>query len=146
MFRVNLTRSALLFSLGGILDDLRIEAVGHVVAEGRQAEAALGVGRIDLGEDRVEIQVVEMLGAAADLAEQLGAQWVGITQLAPVEHGFTHYHLTITPIVARMRDDGGAVARESAHVWMPLAQAPDAGVPAPVRKLLSVLQAPDLFG
>jgi Asp-tRNA(Asn)/Glu-tRNA(Gln) amidotransferase A subunit family amidase len=29
---------------------------------------------------------------------------------------------------------------------MPLAQAPDAGVPAPVRKLLSVLQAPDLFG
>jgi len=83
---------------------------------------------------------------AGQLAEQLGAQWVGITQLAPVEHGFTHYHLTITPIVARMRDDGGAVARESAHVWMPLAQAPDAGVPAPVRKLLSVLQAPDLFG
>ena len=83
---------------------------------------------------------------AGQLAKRLGADWAGITQLAPVEHGFTHYHLTITPVVARMRSGGSKYAQESAHVWMPLSDAPDAGVPAPVRKLLSVLQAPDLFG
>ena len=40
---------------------------------GRQVEAALGIRRIDLGENRVEIEIVEMFGTAADLAEQLGA-------------------------------------------------------------------------
>ena len=56
-----------------ILDDQRIEAVGHRVAPGIQVEAALIVGDIDLGEDGVEIEIVEMLGAAADLTQQIGA-------------------------------------------------------------------------
>ena len=38
-----------------------------------EAETALVVVGVDLGEDRVEIEIVEMLGAAADLAEQFGA-------------------------------------------------------------------------
>lgn len=51
------------------------------------------------------------------------------------EHVFTHYRLVITPqpvrvdrLDARAADEGGA--------WLPLAEAPDAGVPAPVRRLL----------
>src|SRR3546814_12955012 len=57
----------------GVVQYLRVEAVGHRVAEIRTHRAALIVGRVDLGEDRVEVEVVEMLGAAADLAQQLGA-------------------------------------------------------------------------
>ena len=56
-----------------ILHHLRVQAVGHFVAPGIQREAALFVGRVDLGQDRVEVEVVQMLGAAIDLLQQLGA-------------------------------------------------------------------------
>ena len=58
---------------GGVLDDLRVQAVGHFVAEGGQREAALAVVGVHLGEDRVQVEIVEMLRPAADLAEQFGA-------------------------------------------------------------------------
>src|SRR3546814_6886038 len=58
---------------GGILDDLRVEAVGHLVAEARQREAALVLVGVDLGEDRVEIEIVEMFRTTADLTQQFGA-------------------------------------------------------------------------
>ena len=54
-------------------DDLRVEAVGHRVAPGVEAEAALALFGVDLGEDRVQVEVVEMLGATTDLTEQFGA-------------------------------------------------------------------------
>src|SRR3546814_3754185 len=56
-----------------ILDDLRVEAVGHLVAEARQREAALVLVGVDLGEDRVEIEIVEMFRTTADLTQQFGA-------------------------------------------------------------------------
>src|SRR3546814_1618525 len=56
-----------------IVQYLRVEAVGHRVAEVRPLRSAFLVGRIDLGEQRVEVEIVEMFGAAADLAEQFGA-------------------------------------------------------------------------
>src|SRR3546814_1672229 len=37
----------------GVAQNLRVEAVGHRVAEARPLRAALIVGRVDLGEDRV---------------------------------------------------------------------------------------------
>src|SRR3546814_10801194 len=57
----------------GVAENLRVEAVGHRVAEIRSLRAALVIGRVDLGEDRVQIEVVEMLGTAADLTQQFGA-------------------------------------------------------------------------
>src|SRR3546814_16888587 len=56
-----------------IVQYLRVEAVGHRVAEVRPLRSAFLVGRIDLGEQRVEVEIVEMFGAAADLAAQFGA-------------------------------------------------------------------------
>jgi hypothetical protein len=57
----------------GVLDHPRVEAVGDFVAEALDVEAALAVRRIDLRKNRVQVEIVEMLGPAADLAEQLGA-------------------------------------------------------------------------
>src|SRR5690606_24444499 len=56
-----------------IIEDLRVEAVGHRVAEMRALRATFLVGCVDLGEDRIEVEIVKMLGAAADLAKELGA-------------------------------------------------------------------------
>src|SRR3546814_12771907 len=38
----------------GVAENLRVEAVGHRVAEIRSLRAALVIGRVDLGEDRSE--------------------------------------------------------------------------------------------
>ncbi|QOZ85901.1 MULTISPECIES: A/G-specific adenine glycosylase [Chromobacterium] len=53
-----------------------------------------------------------------------------------LEHVFTHYRLIITPLPARLDGLNGGAAMEDNGQWLPLAEAPDAGVPAPVRRLL----------
>jgi A/G-specific adenine glycosylase len=58
--------------------------------------------------------------------------------LGAVEHGFTHYALTIYPleISATKR---AAQAREPGQVWLPLDDALAAAIPAPVKKILLAL-------
>ncbi len=56
--------------------------------------------------------------------------------LPELEHVFTHYRLIITPLPARLDGLNGGAAMEDNGQWLPLAEAPDAGVPAPVRRLL----------
>jgi adenine-specific DNA glycosylase len=85
------------------------------------------------------------LQQAKDMAVHLGADWERMTRLAPVEHGFTHYHLTIMPVLLELGGGTARLAREAPYEWLTLIEAPEAGVPAPIRKLLSALQAPDLF-
>ena len=81
------------------------------------------------------------LAGARMLAETLGADWHGHAVLGAIEHGFTHYHLTIRPVhIAQPTLSTKKVAREPRYSWMPLSQALDAGLPAPVRKLLLALQ------
>jgi len=80
------------------------------------------------------------LAAARILAESLGADWHGHAALGAIEHGFTHYHLTIRPVsLSQTAPSATNVAREPRYSWMPLTQALDAGLPAPVRRLLLAL-------
>ncbi len=61
---------------------------------------------------------------------------------AEFEHVFSHYKLIITPLpVVMTRCDAGA--SEPGDVWLPLDGAAEAGVPAPVRRLLLKLTNPD---
>ena len=53
----------------GVMDHLRVEAVGHFVAEGRNRKASCFVGRVDLGENWVKVEIVEMFGTATDLTK-----------------------------------------------------------------------------
>ena len=55
-----------------IVQYLRVEAVGHGIAPAGDVEAALVVVGVDLGEDRVQVEIIEMFGPAADLTQQFG--------------------------------------------------------------------------
>ena len=68
-------------------------------------------------------------------AAQLGCEVGMPVALEPLRHGFTHFTLDIRPCrceVWRIMPR----AREPGRAWFTLEQARDAGVPAPVRKLL----------
>jgi len=58
--------------------------------------------------------------------------------LAPVEHGFTHYRLTIEPCVVRL---SRPLADRAGWVWLPLAEVPGAALPAPVKRILAAVAA-----
>lgn len=53
-----------------------------------------------------------------------------------LRHVFTHFRLTITPQCVPLQRLAASHCAEDGHVWLPLVQALDAGVPTPVRKLL----------
>lgn len=58
-----------------------------------------------------------------------------------LEHVFTHYRLIITPVPARLDMLAATGVQESAGQWIPLQQALEAGLPAPVKRLLQRLLA-----
>ena len=74
----------------------------------------------------------------AHCAAQLGCEVGMPVALQPLRHGFTHFTLDIRPCrceVRRLMPRSG----EPGRAWFTLEQARDAGVPAPVRKLLGRL-------
>jgi A/G-specific adenine glycosylase len=56
-------------------------------------------------------------------------------RLAPIEHGFTHFRLRIQPVLHDVKSGGSATG-----LWLDLADAQAAAVPAPVKNLLQDLQ------
>ncbi len=62
------------------------------------------------------------------------------TKLAPLEHGFSHFRLRAQPYLVRARRVTPR-AEESGRLWIDLADAPRAAVPAPVRALLTGLES-----
>lgn len=55
-------------------------------------------------------------------------------KLAPIDHGFTHFRLRIQPLLCQR-----APRETPGRLWVDLAEARDAAVPTPVRKLLQDL-------
>ncbi len=80
--------------------------------------------------------------AAADArrlaALDYGCEVRDVTALRPLKHAFTHFTLVITPLIAQVRPALPRAAQPG-HMWLPLAQALDAALPAPVRKILASL-------
>jgi A/G-specific adenine glycosylase len=75
---------------------------------------------------------------AAACRQRFSARIGAIEALPEIEHGFTHFRLTIAP--RRLRVSAlTPQAAESEHMWMTPADARIAGIPAPVRRLLDVL-------
>ena len=71
---------------------------------------------------------------------RLGAGLASATRLPLLRDGFTHFTLDITPVVCRVAS-ASPCASEPGQVWLPVEEAAQAAVPAPVRKLLNSLQA-----
>ncbi len=72
------------------------------------------------------------------------AVWRARQAMKPVEHGFTHFRLTIEPLLfslpanARRRLEAADQSR-ARRIWLPLAEVSMAALPAPVKKLLHQL-------
>jgi A/G-specific adenine glycosylase len=87
----------------------------------------------------------EDMAFAAATAKALGAAWERRESLPVIEHGFTHYHLTIQPLRMTLAHPEAPHVAEPQHEWLPLNQAQGAGLPAPVKKMLLALSAGPLF-
>ena len=66
-------------------------------------------------------------------------------ELEPVNHRFTHFLLTITPLLCRALP-ANRYAAEAGMAWLSVERAMHSSIPAPVRRLLSKARAVDNCG
>ncbi|MBC8006721.1 MAG: A/G-specific adenine glycosylase [Prolixibacteraceae bacterium] len=85
-------------------------------------------------------EIADLGDAARALYARFGLEATSEGTLPDVNHGFTHYALTITPALLRVTRLEPR-AHSPGHVWLTPADAIEAAVPAPVRKILRRLQA-----
>jgi A/G-specific adenine glycosylase len=78
-------------------------------------------------------------GPAEHCRARLGIPCNDSRPLAPVEHGFTHFTLQATPWLLSAPGASTVGVREEDVAWWPWSACDGLGLPAPVRRLLSVL-------
>jgi A/G-specific adenine glycosylase len=83
-------------------------------------------------------EIARKQDAGESMLRQFGARTRVESVLAPLRHGFTHFSLTITPVILDVTDLE-LRAHSNAHQWLTVAEALNAGVPAPVRAILREL-------
>jgi len=76
--------------------------------------------------------------AIAAAAARYGVEAADCEPLAPFEHAFTHFTLALEPWLVRAAAVTPA-AFEPARMWLPLDDAADAALPAPVKRLIRSL-------
>jgi A/G-specific adenine glycosylase len=77
--------------------------------------------------------------AGAWCAATLGVAPARVEALPPFTHGFTHFRLDVAPWRIDVRRRGTA-AGEGGRMWLALAEAKGAALPAPVKRLLATLR------
>ena len=113
---------------------LLLERAGEVLLE-RRAPTGIWAGLWSLPELALDEDVVAACRARFGLVvEPVDAAAPGAA-LPPMDHGFTHYRLTLHPLRVRVRRVA-AGAREDGVLWLAPADAVDAALPAPIRVLL----------
>ena len=79
-------------------------------------------------------------GEPAQLAAHLGLTLLSTTPLAPLKHSFTHFKLTLMPVLCQVR--AASAVGEPGLIWVAMAEAAEAGVPTPIRKIFKQLASP----
>jgi A/G-specific adenine glycosylase len=82
--------------------------------------------------------------AGAFIRDSLQAAAGPMRTLAPLEHGFTHFDLSITPILVRCAPTGAQVG-EGTTLWYNIRLPARVGLPAPITTLLAGLAQASLF-
>jgi A/G-specific adenine glycosylase len=70
---------------------------------------------------------------------QFGVETHAVERMAPIEHGFTHFSLTIAPLYCRVSQPEPR-AQQPGRVWIAPDEAMRYAIPVPVRKLLARLR------
>jgi A/G-specific adenine glycosylase len=84
--------------------------------------------------------------AAAFIRNSLGLRCRAPYALAPLEHAFTHFDLTITPLLVHCTGAGAtATVEEGGGLWYNLHEPARIGLPAPISALLARLTDETLF-
>jgi len=113
---------------------LLLERAGEVLLE-RRAPTGIWGGLWSLPELALDEDVAAACRARFGLAvEPVDIADPGVA-LPPIEHGFTHYRLTLHPLRVRVRRVAVG-AREDGVLWLAPGDAVDAALPAPIRVLL----------
>jgi A/G-specific adenine glycosylase len=81
--------------------------------------------------------------AEAICRERFAVKARTVAALPPVEHGFTHFRLTMHPVQVTPARAPGSVG-EPGVVWLALSDAQRAALPAPIRRLIAGLDRQDL--
>jgi A/G-specific adenine glycosylase len=80
-------------------------------------------------------QIEDGCGVVEDYLQLAGMEVSERVELEEFSHTFTHFKLHITPVLLRLEQKPLRVAQEGS-VWLSVAEALRAGIPAPVRSLL----------
>jgi A/G-specific adenine glycosylase len=107
---------------------LLLERQGEVLLERRPA-AGIWAGLWSLPEAEHGCDIESMCRTRFDAKVRLR------DPLPSIEHGFTHFHLDLTPQPCDV-EQWPRSAEEPGLVWLPLADAAGAALPAPIKKLL----------
>ena len=78
-------------------------------------------------------------GEAASVLARLGLIGASMRDLQPLRHSFTHFRLTLEPVLCLVSPS--PLASESGMAWVAISQAARAGVPTPIRKLIEQIAA-----
>ncbi len=78
-------------------------------------------------------------GDAATVATRFGLTVASQRALAPLRHSFTHFRLTLEPVLYLVKPP--PMVNEPGVHWIALERAAEAGVPTPIRKLIGQLAA-----
>ena len=76
-------------------------------------------------------------GEVSEVIARLGLQALEQTELAPLRHAFTHFRLTLMPVLCLVA--ASPRVAESGREWIDIDKAADAGVPTPIRKLIRLV-------
>jgi A/G-specific adenine glycosylase len=82
--------------------------------------------------------VLEQLDAAGYCRRSFGCEISAPKKLATLEHGFTHFRLSIQPLLCEVAR-ASARAQSPGRLWIDLHAARGAAIPVPVRKLIERL-------
>ena len=71
---------------------------------------------------------------------RLGLRVKGVREMQTVDHGFTHFSLTIFPVEITLEKQPGR-AMEPGTIWLNLEDAMEAAIPAPVKRILEIVKS-----
>jgi len=104
----------------------------HVLLE-RRPPAGIWGGLLALPEGSEKSAGSEK--GADSFAARHGCRLVEARELPAVQHGFSHFHLTIRPLFCRVEPDG-CRAEEPGWEWLAVGNIASAALPAPLKRLL----------